>query len=132
MAVELQQKLSSLVNAAIEKKCERLVIMDVRSLCSYTDYIVICSGTSTKQVQAIARYVEERLDEEGVRPLGTEGMKEGNWVLMDYNDIVFHVFYEPVRVFYSIEDIYLDAPRYEISEEGEEAVREIGRRLFAS
>ncbi len=131
MAIELQQKLSSLVKAALEKKCERLMIMDVRALCSYTEYIVICSGTSTKQVQAIARNVEERLGREGVRPMGTEGMREGNWILMDYNDVVFHVFYEPVRIFYNIEDIYLDAPKYEISGEGE-TLKEIGRKLFAS
>ncbi len=128
----LRRKVSSIVSAVLEKKGERLTIMDVRSICSYTDYILVCSGSSTRQVQTIARHVEESLKKKGIKPLGVEGMREGNWILLDYNDVILHVFYEPVRVFYGIEDIYLDAPRYDVPEEDEEAIERLGRKLFAS
>lgn len=115
MVLGLKKKLSSIVKAALEKKAQDLVVLDVKTISSYTDYIVICSGNSTIHVQAIARFVEEEMKRKKVIPLGIEGMKEGCWVLMDYDDIVFHIFYEPVRVFYDLEGLYIDAPRYRLA-----------------
>ena len=129
--LELRERLTILVKAALEKKANKLVVLDVRGLTSYTDYIVICSGDSSRQVQAIAENVETVLKRDRILPLGIEGMRECNWILMDYNDIVFHVFSEPVRIFYDLEGIYPDAPRFEAISE-DTTIEEMERMLFAT
>lgn len=88
-----------------------LVILEVKYLSSVTDYFVICSGNSDRQVKAIAAHVEEKLGKKGIVPLGVEGKREGRWVLMDYGDVVVHVFYQPVREFYELERLWSEAPR---------------------
>jgi ribosome-associated protein len=106
------------VKAAVEKKATELVLLEMQGITSYTDYFLICSGKSDRQVQAIAQRIVEVLEEEGVHPLGLEGMSEGKWVLMDYGDVVIHVFLEPVRRFYDLEGLWIDAPRIDIEEGG--------------
>jgi ribosome-associated protein len=88
-----------------------LVILEVKELSSVTDYFVICSGKSDRQVKAIAAHVEEKLEKRGIVPLGVEGKREGRWVLMDYGDVVVHVFYQPIREFYELERLWSEAPR---------------------
>src|SRR3989338_7852276 len=78
--------------AAIDKKAEGVKILDLGSLSGFTDYFVLCSGTSDRQVQAIASSVETRLRETGRRAITVEGMNEGRWVLLDFGDVVVHVF----------------------------------------
>jgi len=90
------------------------VILEVKKLSSFTDYFVICSGHSDRQVQAIAGHIEERLKEGNFRPLSVEGKREGRWVLLDYGDVVIHVFYQPVREFYDLERLWADAPRIDL------------------
>ncbi len=102
------------VNASLKKKAKDLVILNVKTLTSFTDYFIICSGTSDRQVQAIASSIQETLKEYGIIPLGMEGEKLGKWVLMDYDDVIIHIFYEPVREFYEIERLWSDAPRMDI------------------
>ena len=106
------------VKAAVEKKATELVLLEMQGITSYTDYFLICSGKSDRQVQAIAQRIVEVLEEEGVHPLGLEGMSEGKWVLMDYGDVVIHVFLEPVRRFYDLEGLWIDAPRIDVEEGG--------------
>jgi ribosome-associated protein len=89
------------------------VVLEVKKLSSFTDFFVICSGTSDRQVQAIAGHIEEKLGAEKIRPLSVEGKREGRWVLLDYGDVVVHVFYQPVRDFYDLERLWADAPRIE-------------------
>lgn len=89
--------------------------MDIRGLSSIADYLLICSGISDRQVQAIATSIEEGLAKKGIKPLGVEGISGGRWVLMDYVDVVVHIFYEPIRSFYDLEGLWADAPRLEIS-----------------
>jgi ribosome-associated protein len=103
------------VEAALEKKALEPVVLDVRELASYTDFIVVVSGRSDRQVQAIADGVRDALAEEGVKPLGTEGLKQGQWSLLDFGDLIVHVFYHPVRDFYDLESFWVDAPRLEIA-----------------
>jgi len=86
-------------------------------LSSFADYFIICSGTSDRQVQAIASSIQENLKEFGIIPLGVEGERLGKWVLMDYNDVIIHIFYEPIRLFYDIERLWSDAPRMEIADD---------------
>ena len=81
---------------------------------SFTDYFFICSGTSDRQVQAIAEGIQEVLEGKGIRALGLEGTREGKWILIDYEDVVVHIFLEPVRQFYDLEGLWMDAPRINV------------------
>ena len=101
-------------DAALEKKCVEPVLLDVRALASYTDYILIVSGRSDRQVQSIGEGVREALRLENVRPMGSEGLKDGQWSLLDFGDMIVHVFYHPVREFYDLEGLWADAPRVPI------------------
>ena len=96
---------------ALEKKAFDITILELKRVSSLTDYFLICSGRSDRQVQAIAQFIEEKMKERGVRPLGVEGMQEGRWVLMDYEDVVIHIFYEPIRLYYDLEGLWIEAPR---------------------
>lgn len=97
--------------AALDKKAEDVVILDVRELAGYTDYFVVASGTSDRQVSAIADSIEEQMKKAGHRPIGIEGYTRGHWVLMDFGDVVAHVFYDEARAFYDIEGLWADAAR---------------------
>lgn len=105
------------VNAAIEKKALDIVLLNLKGIVSYADYSLICSGRSDRQVQAIAQSIETELKKLGHRALGVEGTNQGRWVLIDYGDLVVHVFQESVRKFYDLEGLWLDAPRVEIEDE---------------
>lgn len=106
----LARRLAQLV---LDKKGEDLVILDVRDRASYADFILIASARSARHVQGLADYIEEELFKEGIEPLGVEGKSEGQWVLMDYGDVVLHLFFEPVREVYDLEGLWIDAPRVE-------------------
>jgi ribosome-associated protein len=99
------------VAAALEKHALEPVLLDVRELASYADYILVVSGRSDRQVQAIAEGVLEALARDRVKPIGTEGLKQGQWTLLDFGDLIVHVFYHPVRDFYDLESFWVDAPR---------------------
>ncbi len=88
----------------------------MRSLTSIADYLVICTGRSDRQVQSIAQAVQERLAEQKMRPISIEGLRRGQWVLLDYGDVVVHVFYQPVREFYDLERLWQHAPRVPLPE----------------
>jgi ribosome-associated protein len=99
--------------AAAEKKAAELVILDMREVCSYTDYFLICSGGSTRQTKAIADEIRLRLKREGSIPLRVEGEARGDWVLMDYLSVVVHIFTPEARDFYRLEVLWKEAPRIE-------------------
>jgi len=99
------------VRAALEKKAEDPVILDVRKLCSFTDFFVIMSGRSTRHVQGLAEAIETELRSKRLSTSKAEGLNEGTWVLLDYNDVVVHIFYSETRNFYDIEGLWHDAPR---------------------
>lgn len=101
---------------ALEKKANDLVLMEVRELTSIADYFLICSGRSDRQVQSIAQGIEENMHEAGLSPLSIEGVSRGHWVLMDYSDVIVHVFYQPVREFYDLDGLWGHAPRCELPE----------------
>jgi ribosome-associated protein len=88
-----------------------LVVLDISRFSSFADYFIICSGKSSRQVQGIADHIEDTLRESGFKPLGVEGKRDGHWVLMDYGDVIIHIFYEPVRSFYDLESLWADAPQ---------------------
>ena len=99
------------VSAAVERRAANPVVLDVRKLSGVTDYYVIVSGSSDRRVQGIAEGVLEALGKRGKRPLGVEGVAEGRWALLDFGDIVVHVFYEELRAYYDLESLWFDAPR---------------------
>ncbi|MBU4426176.1 MAG: ribosome silencing factor, partial [Proteobacteria bacterium] len=90
------------------------VLFEVGKLVSITDYFLIASGNSSRQIQAIARHLQRRMREQGFRPDGIEGEQEGHWVLMDYGDVVIHLFYQPIREFYDLEGLWIEAPRMDL------------------
>ncbi len=100
-----------------ERKAADLILFEVGTLTSITDYFLIASGKSSRQVQAIAQHLQRRMKEEGVTRFGVEGEREGHWVLIDYGDVVVHLFYQPVREFYDLEGLWIDAPRVTIHED---------------
>jgi ribosome-associated protein len=110
------EKTLTAVAAALEKKASNLSVLCVRDLTSIADYFVICSGRSDRQVQSIAQGIEESQLASGVKPFAVEGAGRGHWVLMDFSDVIVHIFYEPVREFYDLEGLWVDAPRAKLPE----------------
>lgn len=101
---------------ALEKKADKVVILNIKKLSSVSDYLLICSAESERQVQAIADAVEEALRKKGEKALGMEGVTEGRWALIDYVDVVVHIFLEPVRSFYDLEGLWAEAPSTEVKD----------------
>lgn len=104
------QRVREAVVAADDRKALDLKVLHLQKVSDFTDYFLICSGTSERQVQAIADGVQERLRANRVRPLHVEGYNRGQWVLLDYGDLVVHVFQEEPRRFYALERLWGDAP----------------------
>jgi len=104
-------KLGYCLKAAVKKKAFDILALDIRAFTSVADYFVICSGSSNRQVQAIAESIELDLKKHTYYPLGIEGFTHGSWILLDYGDIVIHIFYQPVREFYELERLWADAPK---------------------
>ncbi len=109
-AIDTLQKVREAVSAADDRKAVDLKVLHLGKVTDFTDYFMICSGTSERQVQAIADAVQERLRENKARPLHVEGYNRGQWVLLDYGDLVVHVFQEEPRRYYALERLWGDAP----------------------
>jgi ribosome-associated protein len=103
------------IAAAIDKKAIDLVILDLRKASAFTDFFVIATGATTRQVQAIAEGVRDTLAKAGSRPAVVEGLERAEWVLVDYFDFVVHVFTPATREFYGLERLWGDAERVEVS-----------------
>jgi len=103
--------------AAFDKKAEKLLVLDVHSLCSFADYFVIMSGRSTRHVQGLAEAVNTELGRKRISSAKTEGFQEGLWVLLDFEDVVVHIFYNETRAFYDLEGLWHDAPRVPLEQE---------------
>jgi ribosome-associated protein len=110
--LDSKEKVRRIVSAALDKKGIDPVVLYTQELTSLADYIVIVSGTSDRHVRSIASGIDEALRAMKERPIGIEGEAEGRWVLVDGADVIAHVFYEPVREFYDIERLWMDAPRF--------------------
>jgi ribosome-associated protein len=105
------------VRAALDRKASDVVLLDLRNTPAFTDFFVLCSGQSTRQVKAIADAIEEALKASKVRPAHIEGYDRAEWILMDYFTFIVHVFTPQTRAFYSLERLWGDAERIEIREE---------------
>jgi ribosome-associated protein len=115
-----QQLVLLCVNAALEKKPKDLVILKIKEISSFADYYVIMSGSSDREVQALASAIQEKMKKAGILPLGTEGTTFGKWILLDYIDVIVSIFHEPLRTFYDLERLWSDAPHMEIPDDTRE------------
>lgn len=97
---------------ASDVKADDILVLDLSKMSSITDYFVLCTGRSDVQVQAICHKVVEGLREDGVRPLSSEGLENGHWALLDYGDVVVHVFQKATRELYDLERLWAEAPRW--------------------
>ena len=113
-APRLSSDLTTAIAAALDKKAIDLVVLDLRRGSAFTDFFVICTGASTRQVQAIADGIEDALRARGTKPALVEGRGHAEWVLVDYFDFIVHVFTPATREFYALERLWGDAERVEI------------------
>ncbi len=104
--------------AALDKKAGDLVMLDVHALSSVTDFFLVCSGRSVPHVRTIADGILGDLKDGGMRPLHTEGTAESGWILIDYGDVLAHVFLEETRAYYALERLWGDAPSVPVSGDG--------------
>ncbi|MFO0696116.1 MAG: ribosome silencing factor [Polyangiales bacterium] len=110
--------------AGLDKKAQNVEIIDVRGKVDYADFVVVMSGRSDRQVNAICRGVEEELKKQGVRCFGVEGLPQAHWALMDFGDVVVHVFDEDTRGYYDLEALWIDATRLPVPADGPPAKTE--------
>ena len=118
-ATEEARRLAAVAaNAAADKKATDIVLIDVSERLAITDIFVIATGTNERQVEAIVDAVEEKLRDEGVKPLRREGRRDGRWVLLDFTDLVVHVQHTEERTFYALERLWKDCPFIPFSPDG--------------
>jgi ribosome-associated protein len=110
------EKALLLTRFALDKKACDLIVLNVHEHTSIADYFIVCSGRSDRQVQSIAQGIEENAAEEGLRPYAVEGAQRGHWALIDFSDVIVHVFYEPVREFYDLDGLWGQAPKAKLPE----------------
>lgn len=114
MALTLTEKTQLCANVADSKKAADIVVLDVQPISSVADHFLICSGTSDRQVRAIAEAIADELAQRGEKPRAVEGYNEGTWVLIDCADLVIHVFDDETRHFYDLERLWHRAARVEV------------------
>lgn len=115
ISINTIEKTRLIGKAALDKKAEDIVIVDMRAVSNITDYFVIASAPSTRRVQTISEGIEEALLGKGIRNWHIEGKREALWVLIDYGDVIAHVFYDKMREFYDLERLWHDAPKEHFS-----------------
>jgi ribosome-associated protein len=115
LSAEEKTALSS--RAAADRKASDVTVLAMRETSSITDYFLICSGGSTRQVQAIADAIDEQMSQSGEVSLGIEGYREARWILMDYGDVIVHVFAQDTREFYDLERLWANAPKIDVTPE---------------
>ncbi len=119
---ESTQRLLLCINATLQKKAKDIVVLNVKNNSSFTDYMIICSGSTERQTQAISTAIKQYLKKADIQPLGVEGETHGQWILLDYDDVVISIFLESLRSFYDIENLW-DSPRMNIDENATEVKR---------
>lgn len=117
------KELDLYVRAALGRKAGRISVLDLRGISPVADYFIICSAKSTRQTDAIADHILSELRAKGVKALSADGQGDSQWVLLDYGYVMIHVFYEPVRDFYDLEGLWMDAPRIETPSMAEAAAK---------
>ncbi|MEN6330775.1 MAG: ribosome silencing factor [Smithella sp.] len=112
---ESTHRLLLCINAILQKKAKDIVVLNIKEISAFADYMIICSGATERQNQALCSAIQQYMKKESVLPLGVEGEAYGQWILLDYDDVVISIFLESVRSFYDIENLW-DVPRANIDE----------------
>jgi ribosome-associated protein len=110
------EKSETCVRLALENKAIDPVVLELIGTTALADYFLVCSGTSERHTQAMAEHIELSLKQIGIMPRGVEGRTKGKWILMDYGDVIIHIFQESERAFYDLEALWADCPRIPISD----------------
>ena len=113
--MDSKQLMETVVKCMDSKKAIDIKALNVSKVTTMADYFVICQGNSTTQIKAIADEIDEKLSEQGVKPFGKEGVNTAYWILLDYSDVIVHIFSGESRDFYSIENLWSDAENVDIS-----------------
>ena len=116
--------LKNYLTPAFERKAKSIIAIDVKELTSYTDTLIIIEAYSQRQLTAIAEHIITSLKKIKLYALGTEGLKEGEWILLDYGDVLIHIFESAAMEYYNLEGLWADAPRYELAELERDYIRE--------
>ena len=119
MANTIQQIMDVACSAAEDKRARDITVLDISPISTLCDYFIICSGGSSTQVKAIAENILEKLSDHGILPKRREGLREGSWILLDYGDVVVHIFQEEQRYFYNLERLWGDAEVVNVSVGGQ-------------
>ncbi|OPY70791.1 MAG: Ribosomal silencing factor RsfS [Syntrophorhabdus sp. PtaU1.Bin002] len=115
--MEIIEKVTACAGFADEKKAKDVVVLELLGLTDVADYFLLASGTSERHVRTIAESIETGMKEMGIRPYSLEGHNEGRWVIIDYQNVIVHVFLEPLRELYDLESLWIEAPRYRFNRE---------------
>lgn len=116
--LDAEKNVLKAVDLGLEKKAYDLQLLDVKELSTLTDYLLIASGRSDRQVSAIAESIRLGLKAQGITPLATEGIDEGRWALLDYGDFMVHIFQPAVRSFYDLEGLWSEAKQVALVDSG--------------
>ncbi len=117
------ERLKELIIKLLEdKKGEEILPIDLRKKVDFADYFLLCSAHSTKHAQGLADYVTLELEKLGIIPLSVEGIEQGNWIVLDYGSVVVHIFYEPIRRIYNLEELWLDLPQRRVKKLPQEKI----------
>lgn len=119
MTNSARESVERAARAALDKKAADLVLLDLEGVASFTSYFLLCTGFSTRQVQAISDGIEEQLARYGLLPSHSEGYEQGGWVLLDYVDFVVHVFSSQARAYYELERLWRRAARLPVPEDSQ-------------
>lgn len=113
----IQDMALAISRAALDKKALSVEIIDVTGKVDYADYIVVMSATSDRHAGAIAKHVDTVMSQSGLPPRSIEGLSHGSWVLMDFDDVIVHIFHEETRGYYDLESLWFDAARVSVDDE---------------
>lgn len=120
MVIHIESRIKAIeaARASLDKKARETLILELKDLTVIADYFVICSGENVSQVKAIVEHIGETLKKDyGIKPMRIEGLDYAHWVLMDYSDVVIHIFEDETRAYYELEKFWLDAPRIPLHDE---------------
>jgi len=97
-----------IINLLESKKAEEITLIDVRKKIDYADFFIICSAHSTKHTQGLCEFIISEMEKLNIKPLGIEGLELGQWIVIDYDTVIVHIFYEPIRKIYALEELWGD------------------------
>ncbi len=99
-----------IINYLVNKKAEDVILIDLRKKVDYADFFIICSAHSTKHTQGLCEFIVSEIEKLGIRPIGIEGFELGQWIVIDYETVIVHIFYEPIRKIYALEELWGEFP----------------------